>query len=153
MKEIQITPPEGYEIDQEKSTFSKIVFKAINTKFPKWEDLKELEGFYIDGSSHVSSIKTHTVRPGDRNILPTNELAEAMIALCQLLYLRNLVWNGWKPDYCDDNRKYIIFQRKGMIYDGVTIYLNRILMFPTREVRDKFLESYRDLIEQAKELL
>lgn len=30
---------------------------------------------------------------------------------------------------------------------------NRILVFPTEEVRDKFAETFKDLIEEAKELL
>lgn len=38
MKEVKITPPEGYEIDKEKSTFEEIVFKPIENDFPKsWE--------------------------------------------------------------------------------------------------------------------
>ena len=38
-KEITITPPEGYEVDKEKSTFEKIVFKSIVPDF-KTHDLR-----------------------------------------------------------------------------------------------------------------
>lgn len=34
-KTIEITPPKGYEIDKEKSTFEKIVFKPIEEKLPE----------------------------------------------------------------------------------------------------------------------
>lgn len=34
MKNIKITPPEGYEIDRDKSTFDEIVFKEIKVEYP-----------------------------------------------------------------------------------------------------------------------
>ena len=36
-KELKITIPEGYEIDKEKSTFEKIVFKKKDTKPRSWK--------------------------------------------------------------------------------------------------------------------
>ena len=38
-KEITITPPEGYEIDKENSTFEKIVFKKKD-EYPYFQKLK-----------------------------------------------------------------------------------------------------------------
>ena len=46
MKEINITVPEGYEIDKENSTFECIKFKKriqVNT----WTDLPKVPGVYI----------------------------------------------------------------------------------------------------------
>ena len=42
MKNLQITPPEGYEIDESKSTFSNIVFKPIITKQSALQRMKEI---------------------------------------------------------------------------------------------------------------
>ena len=44
-KSIKIDVPKGYEIDKEKSTFERIVFKPIiEEKLPEcWEDLKSIE--------------------------------------------------------------------------------------------------------------
>ena len=37
-KELKIQIPDGYEIDKEKSTFEKIVFKKKDTKPRSWEE-------------------------------------------------------------------------------------------------------------------
>ena len=43
-KTIKITPPEGYEVDKEKSTFNEIVFKKLEPNLPmSWEELKEVK--------------------------------------------------------------------------------------------------------------
>ena len=47
-KELKIQVPEGYEIDKEKSTFEKIVFKKVEKELPKsWEDLYEVGGWFV----------------------------------------------------------------------------------------------------------
>lgn len=44
MKTLKIKAPEGFEIDQEKSTFEEIVFKKIEDVFvDSWEGLGEIE--------------------------------------------------------------------------------------------------------------
>ena len=42
---IKIIPPEGCEVDKEKSTFSENVIKKIEPNLPmSWEELKEVKG-------------------------------------------------------------------------------------------------------------
>jgi tRNA A22 N-methylase len=62
-KEIKITIPEGYEIDKQKSTFEKIVFKKKDNKYPKtWKECieklntKEHNFAYIDAFSNIKLI-------------------------------------------------------------------------------------------------
>lgn len=60
---------------------------------------------------------------------------------------------GWKPDWKNNENKFTI-----EIIDGeITTYWDnrrsRILSFQSIEVRDKFLENFRELIEKAKELI
>ena len=77
-------------------------------------------------------------------------------ALCRLLICRNAWWKqlGWKPDWEDSkNKKYAISITGNNSYCYDTYAFNAILVFPTYEVRDQFLDSFRDLIEEAKELL
>ena len=78
-----------------------------------------------------------------------------MLALCQLLICRNAWWKqlGWKPDWNDDSYKYIIDFTSDNINIDSYHSISRILSFPTEKVRDKFLETFKDLIEEAKELL
>lgn len=54
MKEVKIEVPEGCEIDKEKSTFEKIVFKkkqVVNC----WDDLETVRGCYISSTSNIYS--------------------------------------------------------------------------------------------------
>lgn len=92
-----------------------------------------------------------------RSLLVPSGMHGAVSALCKLLIYRNAWWEklGWWPiwgcmdfKYCigrtDENDKVRLF---------TTMEDNRILAFPTEEVRDKFAETFKDLIEDAKELL
>ena len=42
MKELKINPPEGYEVDTDKSTFTNIVFKEIIPKITAEQRMKEI---------------------------------------------------------------------------------------------------------------
>lgn len=153
-KEIKIQIPEGYEIDTEKSTFTKIIFKK-SLSWPKnWEDLKVVEGFYI--SSNSSILTTRSV-PTDtsKNTIPTESLTTAMLALSQLLQLRNYIWKNFCNNYTfkRGTDAYCISTQ----YDELKVYdisnSNRILTFPSKEIAIEFFEKYKDLIKIAKELL
>ena len=153
-KELKIQVPEGYEIDRENSTFEKIVFKKVENELPKkWEDLYEVKGWFVDFQSKV--VTSGSMRTGDsvKNRFPTKEEAEACIALAQLCQLRDRYNDGWKPDWKKDNDKYTIIYSSDKIDTSFSVYSQRILSFKTVELRDKFLENFRGLIETAKPLL
>ena len=59
----------------------------------------------------------------------------------------------WKPDFSDDSTKYNIFKYENEITLSDNNWSNRILVFPTLELRNAFYENFKDLIEQCKELL
>ena len=155
-KEMKIQVPEGYEIDKEKSTFEKIVFKKVEKELPnKWANLGRISGYYISSRSEVKQCYNITnFYSEDKNVFPTKEEAEACIALAQLCQLRDRYNDGWKPDWEDDGEiKYCIEFFKGKIDREHHYVTKRVLCFKTRELRDKFLENFRDLIEIAKPLL
>lgn len=153
---ITIQIPEGFEIDKEKSTFEKIIFKKKVLDWPKnWEDLKELSGNYINKDSIIQTACECSTNAVNKNVVPTESLAKAILALCQLLQLRNYVWKNICNNYtfkpgnnafvvATNNNNFIVY----FIGEG-----NRILVFPTRLIAEKFLNQYKDLIEEAKELL
>ena len=61
---------------------------------------------------------------------------------------------SWKPDWKHLNRKsYCIYNSKNNIVKNVIYSENKILAFPTEEMRDAFYENFKDLIEHCKELL
>ena len=152
---MKIQAPEGYEIDKEKSTFEKIVFKKVEKEFPKsWEELEVVEGFYIEGDSYIGDCSMVDAIGINKNVFPTKEEAEACLALAQLCQLRDRYNDGWKPDWKDDNQfKWCIDFFQDVVRKTAVLFVRRTLTFKTEELRDKFLENFRDLIETAKPLL
>lgn len=154
-KELKITPPEGYEIDREKSTLEHIVFKEVSKKFPsKWEDLPILKGCYISSDSKVVGINNGTIEEINKNIWPTKELAEAALALSQLMQLRQAWIGDWKPDFTSSTSKYVIMNYKDKVSADLQSYqVSHILTFPNAGLRDNFFTTFKDLLEIAKPLL
>ena len=153
MKSIKIDIPEGYEIDEEKSTFKNIVFKPVAQRLPKkWEDLESLNGYYIDDFSEIVATEG-VIHQCSKNTLPTEKLAEAMLALCQLLYLRDIYNDGWVANWANGISKYCIEMYDGKL--GVEIYsaTQKILAFKTEELRNEFFKNFKDLVEIASPLI
>ena len=154
-KEFKIQVPEGYKIDKENSTFEKIVFKKVDDLPKSWEELEFIDGFFVSSLSDIAKIGNNTTNDeNNKNVFPTKEEAEACLALAQLCQLRDRYNNGWKPNWEDYNEtKYCIEFCQGRIETIDRVNCHKILTFKTEELRDKFLENFRDLIERAKPLL
>ena len=82
--------------------------------------------------------------------------------LGRLIICRNAYWltagremgleGMWKPDW-SDCRKFSIVVEGDKILTDVCLRRNRILVFPTEEMRDEFLKVFRKDIEECKEFL
>jgi hypothetical protein len=76
-----------------------------------------------------------------------------------LLIARDWVWdnieNGYRPDWRDDNPKYVIFDNsKRSRMEVLDVYsISRIFAFKSKETAEKFLKKYRPQIEEIKEFL
>nr|DAS14849.1 MAG TPA: hypothetical protein [Caudoviricetes sp.] len=155
-KEMKIQAPEGYEIDKEKSTFEKIIFKKDNKELPKtWEEVGVIKGWYTYAGGSIDYFSEgNSTNYADRNIFPTKEEAEACLVLAQLCQLRDRYNDGWKPDWKNSTEtKHIIEINRNYIVKNFYNHTKRILAFKTKNIRDKFLENFKDLIEIAKPLL
>ena len=84
---------------------------------------------------------------------PTQELADASEALRRLLFLRDYYNEGWQPDWEDEEEKFSIQVCEGEFHTFESIECKRVVSFKTEEIRDKFLEDQRELLEIAKPLL
>lgn len=76
--------------------------------------------------------------------------------LQELLICRDAYWKiagNWKPDFANYEEKFIITYLYGKVYNTVSTNYNRVLVFPTEEMRDAFYENFKELIEECKELL
>lgn len=119
----------------------------------KWEDIKEIDGYYIDTDSNIRYYKTLNNKEINKNIFPTKEYAEASLALAQLLQLRQAWIGDWQPDYNNSSNKFVIHVTKDTIGTDIMLYSQNLLSFPTFKLTHLFLETFRDLLEIAKPLL
>ena len=144
-KELKIEVPEGYEIDRQKSTFEKIIFKKIPDNPKTWEEYCKLtKGSYSNYAS-TTNIVNKDRYTGTYNEFTTKERAEQFIALGKLLQLRDY----WVKGY--DTFSYIVWSDNCSIvyvcyWAGVTPYP---LTFPTKEMAEEFKNCFSDLIKQA----
>jgi hypothetical protein len=160
-KELQIQIPEGYEIDKEKSTFEKIVFKKKNTKPRSWGEYVAQHGqthsYYIDNNSTIRICGWANIISSDywKNVLPSKKIAEAFLAMMQLMSLRQAWIGDWEPDWNDEYLLYkycIISKRSGFeVYSSIKDI--RALSFPTKEMATDFMNTFKDLLEVAKPLI
>tara|TARA_R110001606_G_scaffold277251_1_gene425336 strand:+ start:168 stop:644 length:477 start_codon:yes stop_codon:yes gene_type:complete len=148
---------DNYSVDAIAKSVKEQMDALVKPKFPKWEELGVVEGWYVDDSSELDNITSTSsillLDPCDKNVWPTKELAEACLALSQLAQLRDYVNGDWKADWSDGVWKCVIEVHNNKIYADYYDRSQYFLAFKDAETRDGFLEAYRDLIEIAKPLL
>ena len=89
----------------------------------------------------------------DRNILPSEESANAFIALMQLEQLRDKYRQGWLPDWFDNGNKFTIYKEYNSIQTEISQHVNHFLAFQSEKLRDKFYDNFIELIKTAKDLI
>nr|DAY21950.1 MAG TPA: hypothetical protein [Bacteriophage sp.] len=88
------------------------------------------------------------------NGYPSYELAMAAESLQKLLFLRDYYNDGWQPDWKNDyGYKYVILIENDKVERERNYSYRRVLAFKTSEIRDKFFEEQKELLEIAKPLL
>ena len=154
---IEIEVPEGYKAVYNKDT-QKV--EIVKVELPKsWEEYCKQNPivdweYLINERSEIDEIRKRERNPlTDMSTIQLREMAIAFRTLMQLIQLRDCYRQGWTPDWKDGKNKFSI-----EIIDGeITTYWDnrrsRILSFQSIEVRDEFLKNFRDLIEEAKELI
>ena len=145
-KEIKIEVPEGYEIDKEKSTFEKIVFKKKETIVNCLGDIKIISGVYInDFSSYVHCAHESNI-PDNRNMFLNEKYAKSALALAQIsqllpYYDSNVDWGNWY------NYKYCILRERNKIVIQTGQYIYTPLAFNTKEEAERFLKYNEQLVK------
>ena len=81
------------------------------------------------------------------------EYERAFEALKKLTILRDYYNEGWQPDWKNEEKKFSIEIYEGEFDTFESIECQRVFSFKTEEIRDKFLEDQRELLEIAKPLL
>lgn len=120
-----------------------------------WEWLGEVSGFYIDSDCEIYEASVLS-KESNKNVLPTEELAEAALAIAQLSQLMYRTWDnngGWRPQ--EGIERYFIYFLYGDDNFAIscTRYSYKFLQFRTEEIAEDFLTKHRALIEQAAPIL
>ena len=80
--------------------------------------------------------------------------AQAHIAMIKLHLLRDEYRQGWLPDWRDKSeKKYVIKKFNGEYNVEMYSYIVKSLAFQDREGAEEFLTNFRELIEQAGDLI
>ena len=147
-KELNIIPPIGYEIDRQKSTFEKIIFKKIPENPKTWEDYCSL----MKGKTvYYTNCNTITVSgfSDAHDKFVTKKRADQFIALGKLLQLRDY----WVKRSKFEDAICIYTWNDGLIATDDCDINEYALTFPTQEMADKFITCFMDLIKQASPLV
>ena len=150
--------PEGFELKKVSDTEYKIVKKEkilpkTWEEFCKLNPVKDTERFIAPSSGIYSPGKSRERdKDMDRNLIFSEEKAEAILALCQLIQLRDYYNDGWKPDWNEYSNKYVIYFFGDEPTTTINVECAKILAFKTIELRDEFFNNFKYLIEKLKPL-
>ena len=140
----------------------KVVFEDLKPNLPKtWEEfcnnykIQEEECYInIDAEIEKAVLSRNRLIYGDSNVLPNKQAAEAHLALIKLHQLRDCYRQGWVPNWNneDEERYSILHDTIHYIITDTTI-ASKFLTFQSEEIAKEFLDNFRDLIEQAGDLI
>ena len=155
---------DGYKFDSIDEN-GNIIVKSIKPSYPKTYadccDVLYIVPFY--------NLRYHTYEHGFHELATSNELLslqDKLNTFGKLLICLKAYWKiageqigldkPWDKNYgCGEWGYWIGYDiNENKIYcQDSRILLNRLLVFPTEEMRDAFYENFEDLIEKCKELL
>ena len=156
---IEIEVPDGKKAVWKNN---KVIFEDIKPQLPKtWEefcynnDRKPNEAFITNSSEIQLITEQHERKPFvDRNILPSKHAAKQHLALMQLHQLRDCYRQGWIPDWNNSiQNKYVIYNLEGKFAISPYYCHSHFLAFQNEKRAEEFLNNFRDLIEQAGDLI
>lgn len=160
---MRIVIPEGCEVERIDTQEGAVVvtFKRKEPQLPKsWEEFCEMfpdyKGEYFIIPDHDEKIGQVEVVMEERTyhnaeLLPDRATAEAVLALCQLIQLRDCYNQGWVPQK-DEPRSGLYITADGSIGNYDYLPTADILQFPNPDLRVEFLNNFRGLIEKLKPL-
>ena len=90
----------------------------------------------------------------NKHVFSDYKQAQAHITKMKLHLLRDEYRQGWLPDWEDDNQdKYVILSSKGERCVAYCQSISRFLAFQDKKRANEFLTNFRELIEQAGDLI
>ena len=149
MTTIEINGKE-YQLDIDKAKELGLL-KEKDNKPRSWEEYEDTWVCLNSNVTYASDYNNNDSLAYD--IFNSKEEARAFCALGKLIQLRDAWWGDWKPDWRNDEKKCCIYSFNSGMRISDTCYSPFILAFPTKEMATDFLETFRNLTEEAKMFL
>lgn len=149
--------PEGYELDKDQSTETKVVLKKIeyNKRADSWKEycdmVKGKDSYVVDMYGNIRTTKFSDAPVTGE--FEDKEETRIFDAFSRLVKLRKNWVGDWKPDWKSGDSTFIIVNIMNSIKSRETCSVNSPLSFPSEELCEAFVDTFRDLLEQAKPLL
>lgn len=125
-----------------------------------WEEFCEMypikdDEWYIGMNSDIINMfKGKRYNRYNCNILPSLQAAKAHLAYMQLHQLRDCYRQGWEPNWESYGQyKWSIYSYKCKFIVDFDFYHSQFLSFQSKEIAEKFLKNFKDLIEIAGDLI
>lgn len=130
------------------------LLKEKDSRVKSWEEFKEkyenIEGYlYATVSDCIVTLDS----PINTPIQITPHEAKAIAAFSKLLKLRRDWIGGWEPDWKQSSDKFILYRSENKVRVCNTLTTAGGLSFPNYDIAQEFLETFRDLVEEAKILI
>lgn len=150
-KEIKITPPEGYEIDRENSTFECIKFKPITKRWRGAYD-SLVSGYVIKSDSKIRHWSNLSADGENINVFATEKQAKSALAMAQIsqIMANDERFGGTITDEEWGNHgmtKWTIERSENKIVTTFRYGTYMFLAFHTMEQRALFLKENEDLVK------
>jgi hypothetical protein len=142
-----------YQIDIQKAKELGVI-KEKDTRCKSWEEFKlkcrGSKGYYMDS---VTGEIYNPVSPLGTSEQLTQQEAIAIQAFSKLLKLRR-DWVGyWEPNWCEVEPKYCVITVCNYLKIAKFCTDHHAFAFPTQEMAKEFLECFKDLFEQCKNII
>ena len=126
--------------------------ELIGGRLPKtWDEYCAKHG--EDGDKIKASLNTAYITI-NKHIFSDYKQVQAHIAKMKLHLLRDEYRNCWKPDWKDGNLgKYVIESSEGEFYVAKYKHISSFLAFQDEITANEFLTNFRELIEEAGDLI
>jgi hypothetical protein len=120
-------------------------FEPVKERLMCYEDLKWVKGYAVWAVDQIIKFEEHK-KLYTKMIRPTKEMAEAQLALSQLMQLRDAWRDGWTPSPWDN-----IYAVSIKPYNWEEIWIHSI-SFGDEKSQEIFEETFKDLIDKIKPL-
>ena len=152
METIEINGKE-YQLDINKAKEQGLL-KEKNSKPHSWEEyVKMAETTQVIPCDAYANFFYKKQKRITYDVFNSSAEAKAFCALGKLIQLRDTWYGNWKPDWNEVYTKYTIVNARGHIELNTATFNSRVLAFPTEEMANDFLETFSDLIDEAKMFL